>query len=60
MILIEIIEKRKSWKEEKNSSLCEDSDNIENKDVKGYMELNMLSDILADYEEATFIDYIHQ
>ena len=31
-----------------------DADNIENKDAKGYIELNLLSDLVADYEERTY------
>lgn len=27
------------------------SDNIENPEAKGYVELNLLSDLVADYEE---------
>lgn len=29
-------------------------DNIENKDAKGYIELNILSDLVADYEEVAY------
>lgn len=28
--------------------------NIENQDVKGYVELNLLFDLIADYEERTY------
>ena len=31
--------------------LLQDSENIENKEAAGYIELNILSDLLADYEE---------
>jgi len=31
--------------------LLSDPENIENPDAKGYVELNLLSDIIADYEE---------
>jgi len=34
--------------------LLQDADNIENKDTKGYIELNLLSDLVADYEESTY------
>jgi HTH-type transcriptional regulator/antitoxin HigA len=34
--------------------LLQDTDNIENKDAKGYVELNLLSDLVADYEERTY------
>jgi len=34
--------------------LLQDADNIENKDAKGYIELNLLSDLVADYEERTY------
>tara|TARA_R110002096_G_C14445820_1_gene711125 strand:+ start:424 stop:783 length:360 start_codon:yes stop_codon:yes gene_type:complete len=33
--------------------LLQDADNIENTDAKGYIELNILSDLVADYEEQT-------
>ncbi len=31
--------------------LLQNPDNIENQDAKGYVELNLLSDLVADYEE---------
>lgn len=31
--------------------LLQNPDNIENRDAKGYVELNLLSDLVADYEE---------
>lgn len=31
--------------------LLSDADNIENQDSKGFIELNILSDLIADYEE---------
>lgn len=34
--------------------LLQDADNIENADAKGYIELNLLSDLVADYEERTY------
>jgi len=34
--------------------LLQDSDNIENTEAKGYIELNLLSDLVADYEERTY------
>lgn len=34
--------------------LLQDTDNIENKDAKGYIELNLLSDLVAAYEERTY------
>ena len=34
--------------------LLQDIDNIENNDAKGYIELNLLSDLVADYEEKTY------
>ena len=33
--------------------LLQDSDNIENTESKSYIELNLLSDLVADYEERT-------
>ena len=37
---------------ERVETLLQKPDNIENQDTKGYVELNILSDLLADYEEA--------
>jgi HTH-type transcriptional regulator / antitoxin HigA len=34
--------------------LLKDADNIENTNSKGYIELNILSDIVADYEERNY------
>ncbi|MDR6966929.1 HTH-type transcriptional regulator/antitoxin HigA [Flavobacterium arsenatis] len=34
--------------------LLKNKDNIENKESKGYVELNILSDLVADYEEANY------
>ncbi|MCD8408852.1 helix-turn-helix domain-containing protein [Tenacibaculum finnmarkense] len=34
--------------------LLQISDNIENQDAKGYIELNILSDLVVDYEELNF------
>lgn len=34
--------------------LLQDSDNIENVDSNGYVELNLLSDMVAEYEEAHY------
>lgn len=34
--------------------LLKDSDNIENTEAKGYTELNLLSDLVADYEERSY------
>lgn len=34
--------------------LLQDTDNIENTEAKGYIELNLLSDLVADYEERTY------
>ena len=34
--------------------LLYDTDNIENTEAKGYIELNLLSDLVADYEERTY------
>ena len=36
---------------ERIEALLQDPDNIENKDATGYIELNLLSDLVADYEE---------
>lgn len=36
---------------ERIEELLQNPDNIENADAKGYVELNLLSDIVADYEE---------
>src|SRR5690606_27395133 len=34
--------------------LLQDANNIENTEAKGYIELNILSDLVADYEERTY------
>ena len=34
--------------------LLQNAENIENADAKGYIELNLLSDLVADYEERTY------
>lgn len=34
--------------------LLQNTSNIENEDTKGYIELNLLSDLVADYEEKTY------
>ena len=34
--------------------LLQDANNIENTDAKGYIELNLLSNLVADYEERTY------
>lgn len=36
---------------ERIDELLLDSNNIENQDTKGYVELNILSDLVAEYEE---------
>lgn len=36
---------------ERIETLLQNSDHIENRDTKGYIELNILSDLVADYEE---------
>jgi len=36
---------------ERVEELLQNSDNIENQDSKGYLELNLLSDLVSDYEE---------
>ncbi|MEO5790198.1 helix-turn-helix domain-containing protein [Gelidibacter sp.] len=39
---------------ERIAVLLQDSNNIENTDAKGYIELNILSDLVADYEESNY------
>ncbi|MDD7888174.1 type II toxin-antitoxin system HigA family antitoxin [Flavivirga sp. 57AJ16] len=39
---------------ERIEELLKDSDNIENQNAKGYVELNILSDLVADYEEQNY------
>ncbi len=34
--------------------LLQDAENIENQEAQGYIELNILSDLVADFEEAYF------
>lgn len=36
---------------ERVETLLQDPNNIENKETKGYIELNVLSDLVAEYEE---------
>ncbi len=36
---------------ERIEELLSNPDNVENPDAKGYVELNLLSDLVADYEE---------
>ncbi len=36
---------------ERVEELLQNPDNIENQDAKGYLELNLLSDLVSDYEE---------
>lgn len=39
---------------ERIEELLKNPENIENSDSKGYLELNLLSDQVADYEERHF------
>jgi HTH-type transcriptional regulator/antitoxin HigA len=39
---------------ERVEELLQDSNNIENQDAKGYVELNLLSDLVADFEEQNY------
>ena len=39
---------------ERIETLLQDPDNIENTNAKGYIELNVLSDLVADYEERAY------
>lgn len=39
---------------ERIEELLSNPDNIENSEAKGFVELNILSDLVADYEEAYF------
>lgn len=39
---------------ERVEELLSDAENIENPETKGYVELNLLSDLVADYEERHF------
>lgn len=39
---------------ERIETLLQDVGNIENTNAKGYIELNLLSDLVADYEERTY------
>ncbi|WP_439488662.1 helix-turn-helix domain-containing protein [Algoriphagus sp.] len=40
--------------QERVEELLADSENIENPEAKGFVELNLLSDMVADYEESHF------
>lgn len=46
-------EKEYNFIVERIEILLQDTDNIKNKDAKGYIELNLLSDLVADYEKHT-------
>lgn len=48
------IEKEYNAIVERIEILLQDKDNIENTNAKGYIELNILSDLVADYEERTY------
>lgn len=39
---------------ERIEELLQDANNIENQDSDGYKELNLLSDLVADYEKQNF------
>ena len=39
---------------ERVETLLQNPENIENQEAKGYVELNILSDLVADYEEANY------
>ena len=39
---------------ERIEELLQNPDNIENQDAKRYVELNLLSDLVADYEERNY------
>ena len=39
---------------ERIEELLQDSDNIENQNTKGYIELNILSDLVVNYEEKNY------
>lgn len=39
---------------ERIEELLQNPDNIENSDAKGFVELNILSDLVADYEERNY------
>lgn len=39
---------------ERMEALLQNPDNIENQEAKGYVELNVLSDLVSDYEERTY------
>jgi HTH-type transcriptional regulator/antitoxin HigA len=39
---------------ERVEELLQNPENIENKDAKGYVELNVLSDLVAEYEERNY------
>lgn len=36
-------------------TLLQNSDNIENKDTAGFIELNLLSDLVAEYEGKNYL-----
>ena len=51
-----MIQTEKEYKaiSERIETLLQTSDNIENTEAKGYIELNILSDLVAEYEERTY------
>ncbi len=51
-----MIQTEKEYKAIRNriETLLENPDNIENTDATDYIELNLLSDLVADYEERTY------
>lgn len=40
---------------ERVEELLQNPDNIENKNAKGYVELNLLSDLVAEYEDRNYV-----
>lgn len=51
-----MIETEKQYKAiaERLEELLQNPDNLENKEAQGYIELNLLADLVADYEERTY------
>lgn len=49
------IEKEYQTIVERVETLLQISDNIENRESEGYVELNLLSDLMAEYEKRTNI-----
>ena len=62
MLKLKMIHTEQQYKTtlERVEELLQVSDNIENQNAKGYLELNLLSDFVAAYEEENYPVKNHQ